>query len=193
MPYRSVASSAVFHLEAGLRMTSIRLWHAQAMDRAWSLAGSRAGHSATGGQCSCCTGSRKPRGRSKPHAAALNRFGWNVAALDSRGHGQSEGHYSTFGGLEAQDIQAWFDELAGRLARTDTAPPFSRCSGAAPWVRPSLASRRPRFAHSGPGARVPDGRSRRVDRSVPAKERLGARVCRFRHVSRLNDYNHSAV
>ena len=52
-------------------------------------------------------------------AAALNRFGWNVAALDSRGHGQSEGAFSTFGALEARDIQGWLDELARRLAHTE--------------------------------------------------------------------------
>ena len=54
-------------------------------------------------------------------AAALNRHGWNVAALDSRGHGQSEGHLSTFGGLEAGDVQAWLDELSARLARAEPA------------------------------------------------------------------------
>jgi competence protein ComEC len=57
-------------------------------------------------------------------AAALNRYGWNVAALDSRGHGQSEGDYSTFGGREAADIQVWLDVLAARVAHTDPALPF---------------------------------------------------------------------
>ena len=56
--------------------------------------------------------------------AALNRYGWNVAALDSRGHGESEGHFSTFGGLEARDIQRWLDELPARVARTDPALSF---------------------------------------------------------------------
>jgi alpha-beta hydrolase superfamily lysophospholipase len=49
----------------------------------------------------------------------LNRHGWNVAVLDSRGYGQSDGPYGTFGGLEASDIRAWLDLLAERLARVD--------------------------------------------------------------------------
>ncbi len=57
-------------------------------------------------------------------AAALNRHGWNVVALDSRGHGRSEGHFSTFGAVEAHDVQTWLDELAARLARTDPGVPF---------------------------------------------------------------------
>jgi competence protein ComEC len=57
-------------------------------------------------------------------AAALNRCGWNVAALDSRGHGRSEGDFSTFGGLEARDIEAWLDELSARVARSHPGIPF---------------------------------------------------------------------
>src|SRR5205823_5311759 len=33
----------------------------------------------------------------------LARHGWNVAVLDSRGHGQSEGDRTSFGGREAGD------------------------------------------------------------------------------------------
>ncbi|HEX3449031.1 MAG TPA: ComEC/Rec2 family competence protein, partial [Isosphaeraceae bacterium] len=51
-------------------------------------------------------------------AAALNRHGWNVAVLDSRGYGQSGGAFGTFGGLEAGDIRLWLDLLAERIART---------------------------------------------------------------------------
>ncbi|HKI19652.1 MAG TPA: alpha/beta fold hydrolase, partial [Isosphaeraceae bacterium] len=43
--------------------------------------------------------------------AALSRHGWNVAALDSRGYGQSDGPYATFGGRESSDVRAWLDRL----------------------------------------------------------------------------------
>jgi competence protein ComEC len=47
----------------------------------------------------------------------LNRLGWNVACLDSRGYGQSQGPYATFGGREADDIRVWLDALSERIAR----------------------------------------------------------------------------
>jgi competence protein ComEC len=53
--------------------------------------------------------------------AALNRHGWNVASLESRGYGASEGLYATFGGHEGDDIAAWLDALAERMARLDPA------------------------------------------------------------------------
>jgi pimeloyl-ACP methyl ester carboxylesterase len=49
--------------------------------------------------------------------AALSRHGWNVAALDSRGYGQSDGPYATFGGREASDVRVWMDRLAECAAR----------------------------------------------------------------------------
>ena len=57
-------------------------------------------------------------------AAALNRHGWNVAVLDSRGYGKSGGAYPTFGGLEASDIRAWLELLSERIARQHPALPF---------------------------------------------------------------------
>jgi alpha-beta hydrolase superfamily lysophospholipase len=57
-------------------------------------------------------------------AAALNRHGWNVAVLDSRGYGQSGGAYPTFGGHEAGDIGAWLESLSQRIARSDPDVPF---------------------------------------------------------------------
>ena len=57
-------------------------------------------------------------------AATLNRHGWNVAVLDSRGYGQSGGCYSTFGGHEAGDIAAWLEVLSRRIARIDPDVPF---------------------------------------------------------------------
>ena len=56
--------------------------------------------------------------------ACLHRHGWNVAALDSRGYGQSEGPYASFGGREAGDVRVWLDALAEHVARIDPAVPF---------------------------------------------------------------------
>ncbi len=61
----------------------------------------------------------------------LNRHGWNVAALDSRGYGHSEGPYASFGGREAGDIRAWLDALAVRIAGLPPTAP----------VRPALWGR----------------------------------------------------
>ena len=55
-------------------------------------------------------------------AAALNRHGWNVAVLDSRGYGESGGAYPTFGGHEAADLRAWLDLFADRIAQVDPCP-----------------------------------------------------------------------
>jgi competence protein ComEC len=46
---------------------------------------------------------------------ALHRHGWNVAALDSRGAGQSNGFYATFGVREASDLRTWLDALAEKV------------------------------------------------------------------------------
>jgi len=54
-------------------------------------------------------------------AAVLNRNGWNVVSIDSRGYGRSEGLYATFGGHEAEDIRVWIDVLAGRISQIDPA------------------------------------------------------------------------
>ena len=70
-------------------------------------------------------------------AAALNRHGWNVAVLDSRGYGQSAGPYPTFGGHEAGDIRAWLDLLSQRIAGSTRRFRFIQCSGAARWGQPS--------------------------------------------------------
>jgi pimeloyl-ACP methyl ester carboxylesterase len=54
--------------------------------------------------------------------AALVRHGWNAALLDSRGFGQSEGPYATFGGCEASDLRVWLDLLAERVSQSPTGP-----------------------------------------------------------------------
>jgi beta-lactamase superfamily II metal-dependent hydrolase/alpha-beta hydrolase superfamily lysophospholipase len=80
-------------------------------------------------------------------AAALNRHGWNVAVLDSRGYGQSDGPYATFGGREAGDIRAWLDSLSERLARIDPSLHlcpvlWGRSMGAAIALRATAAEQR---------------------------------------------------
>jgi alpha-beta hydrolase superfamily lysophospholipase len=127
MPYRSVATSAVFPPGGGALADDVDSIVARASDGSRLVARwfPAPGPCATGRTVLLLHGfAETSRALEAARAAALNQFGWNVAALDSRGHGQSEGHYSTFGGLEAQDIQAWLDELAGRLAQTAAAPPF---------------------------------------------------------------------
>jgi len=57
--------------------------------------------------------------------AALSRHGWNVAAVDSRAYGQSDGPYATFGGREVSDIGAWMDRLAEHASHQEP-PPVSR-------------------------------------------------------------------
>lgn len=58
------------------------------------------------------------RALERQRMAALSRHGWNVAALDSRGYGQSEGTYATFGGRESGDVRAWLDRLAEWVAQS---------------------------------------------------------------------------
>lgn len=48
----------------------------------------------------------------RARAAILNAHGWNVAAVDSRGYGESGGLHASFGGHEAGDISAWLDAIA---------------------------------------------------------------------------------
>ena len=56
--------------------------------------------------------------------ALLNRHGWNVAALDSRAYGNSEGTYASFGGREVSDVRDWLDALADRVAGPNPSAPF---------------------------------------------------------------------
>jgi competence protein ComEC len=61
----------------------------------------------------------------------LNQCGWNVLSVDSRGYGQSEGQFATFGGREADDIRVWIDILIARFAQIDS----SACVQPALWGR----------------------------------------------------------
>jgi competence protein ComEC len=77
----------------------------------------------------------------------LNRHGWNVAALDSRGYGDSEGPYASFGGREAGDIRAWLDALADRIAGLHPTSPvqpalWGRSMGAAIALRTAAEDHR---------------------------------------------------
>jgi uncharacterized protein len=76
---------------------------------------------------------------------ALNRHGWDVAALDARAHGRSGGDRGSFGGREGADVAAWIDALtsAGRLGRGPLAV-WGRSMGAAIAVR--AAADDPRIA-----------------------------------------------
>ncbi len=69
--------------------------------------------------------------------AALNRAGWNAAALDLRGYGNSEGLFASFGGREADDVRVWLDTLADRLGAMQPLLPvlWGRSMGAAIAVR----------------------------------------------------------
>ncbi|MDB5353490.1 MAG: internalization-related competence protein ComEC/Rec2 [Planctomycetota bacterium] len=49
------------------------------------------------------------RGAMLGRAESLARRGWNVAVLDTRGRGRSEGDRTAFGGREAEDLHAWLD------------------------------------------------------------------------------------
>ena len=42
-------------------------------------------------------------------------------SIDSRGYGQSEGLFATFGGREADDIRVWIDILSRRISQIDSA------------------------------------------------------------------------
>ncbi len=81
-------------------------------------------------------------------AALLNRQGWNVAALHSRGYGHSEGPHASFGGREAADVSTWLDALTDRVSALDPTLSFQpvlwgRSMGAAIAVRNAAEDDRP--------------------------------------------------
>jgi alpha-beta hydrolase superfamily lysophospholipase len=78
--------------------------------------------------------------------ATLNRAGWNVAALDLRAYGKSEGLFASFGGREADDVAAWLDALARRFSPGQPLFPvlWGRSMGAAIAVRAAASDRRVR-------------------------------------------------
>ena len=127
MPYRSVLGSSHVVSEAAELDAEVEAIETRASDGSRLVARWFPAHgpTATGRTVLLLHGfAETSRALEAARGAALNRYGWNVAALDSRGHGESGGHISTFGGLEARDIQLWLDELSTRVARTAPARSF---------------------------------------------------------------------
>jgi len=103
-------------------------------------------------------------------APALLARGWNVAAIDLRGYGESQGEYSSFGGREAGDLHAWLDALAARVPPGEPFIPvaWGRSMGAAIALR----------------AAVEDGRIRALVLEAPMVD-LQASVARVMRNRRL--------
>ncbi len=76
--------------------------------------------------------------------AALRQAGWNVAALDLRGYGRSNGTCASFGGREVGDVRVWLDTLAAQPGRAHSLLPvlWGRSMGAAIAVRAAAADSR---------------------------------------------------
>jgi alpha-beta hydrolase superfamily lysophospholipase len=67
----------------------------------------------------------------RDRADALARRGWNAAAIDLRGHGESEGEHTAFGAHESDDLRAWIAVLADRVGPGMTLAVWGRSMGAA--------------------------------------------------------------
>jgi len=84
------------------------------------------------------------RGVQAQRVAVLNQGGWNVAALDLRGYGSSEGPFASFGGREAGDVRNWIDGLAERVGPGREFLPvlWGRSMGAAIAIRAAVLDSR---------------------------------------------------
>ena len=91
-----------------------------------------------------------PRGF-RDRAQALADRGWNAAAIDLRGHGQSEGEHTSFGGRESDDLHAWIAVLAARVGPGMTLAVWGRSMGRG--RRPPRGRRGSRAADRCAGAR----------------------------------------
>lgn len=89
-------------------------------------------------------GFAEPPSAMNGRVVALTGCGWDVAALDLRGYGRSEGDHSSFGGREAGDLRAWIDALAGRIGPGAEVAVWGRSMGAAIALR--AAAEDPRIA-----------------------------------------------
>jgi uncharacterized protein len=77
---------------------------------------------------------------------AILDHGWNIAAVDLRGYGESQGAFSSFGGREAGDLRAWLDVLAARRPDGEPFTPviWGRSMGAAIALRAAVEDDRVR-------------------------------------------------
>ncbi len=77
-------------------------------------------------------------------APAILARGWNVAAIDLRGYGESQGEYSSFGAREAGDLRAWLDALAELVPDGEPFVPavWGRSMGAAIALRAGVEDER---------------------------------------------------
>jgi alpha-beta hydrolase superfamily lysophospholipase len=64
-------------------------------------------------------------------AETLLEGGWNVALIDARGRGRSDGDLTSFGGREADDLRVWIDALTLRAGPDLTPVLWGRSMGAA--------------------------------------------------------------
>jgi competence protein ComEC len=64
-------------------------------------------------------------------ALALHQRGWNVALVDARGRGRSEGDLCSFGGREVGDLRRWIDVLTERSGQRMRLVAWGRSMGAA--------------------------------------------------------------
>jgi alpha-beta hydrolase superfamily lysophospholipase len=71
----------------------------------------------------------------RDRAEALARRGWDAAAIDLRGHGQSEGEHTSFGGRESDDLRAWIGVLSDRVGPEMRLAVWGRSMGAAVALR----------------------------------------------------------
>jgi competence protein ComEC len=75
-------------------------------------------------------------------AEALADRGWNVALIDHRGCGGSQGRWTTFGTAEAADVRVWLDRLAESVGPGFAPIVWGRSMGAAIALRSAEADAR---------------------------------------------------
>ncbi len=75
-------------------------------------------------------------------AEAMSARGWNVAVLDARGRGQSEGNRTSFGGRESYDLLAWLDVLADHAGPNARFAAWGRSMGASTVIKSAAEENR---------------------------------------------------